>query len=113
MISVGIFASVEICAEVNAGQGISMEMFALMPLGSMRAACSGKKPDSECPINAAPFNWTASAAMPFQVGFGLGSVALRSGIICLYSSSAASTGNCSSANGLLKLGPKRKMDQAV
>ena len=34
-------------------------------------------------MSTAPFSFTASAAMFFQVGFGLGSVELRSGIICL------------------------------
>ena len=39
----------------------------------MSAACSGKKPDSECPMSTAPFSFTASAAMFFHVGLGLGS----------------------------------------
>ena len=65
------------------GQGISIEMMPLMPAGSMSAACSGKKPDSEWPISTAPFKLTASAAMFFQVGLGFGSVLFRSGIICL------------------------------
>ena len=54
-----------------------------MPDGSISAACSGKKPLSECPISTAPFSCFASAAMFVQVGFGVGNSAFKSGIICL------------------------------
>ena len=84
MTRVGILASVESCAAVRlVTHGISIETIPLTPEGSISAACSGKKPDSECPIKTAPFSFTASAAMLVQVGFGLGSRLLRSGIICL------------------------------
>ena len=49
----------------------------------MSAACSGKKPDSEWPISTAPLSCFASAAMFVHVGFGVGSSAFKSGIICL------------------------------
>src|SRR2546426_81584 len=114
MIKVGTFAKVDSWAPVKlVTQGISMDTIPLIPEGSMSAACSGKKPDSECPINTAPCSWTASAAIFFQVGFGDGSKALRSGIICLYSSSTASMGNCPSGKGVLNFGPNRKTDHAI
>src|SRR5579871_340225 len=113
MTSVGIFARVEICAGVITGQGISIETSPLMPVGSISAACSGKKPDSEWPIKTAPFSLTARAAMSIHVGLGFGSVEFRSGIICLYNSSTASIGNWPSGNAVPKVGPKRNTDHAV
>ena len=85
MTSVGIFASVASCDALKVvTHGISIEMLPLIPAGLTSAACSGKNPDSECPIRMAPFNFTASAAICFHVGVGCGpSVPLRSGIICL------------------------------
>src|SRR5689334_8899823 len=64
-------------------------------------------------MRMAPFSFTASAAMFFQVGFGFGSVEFKSGIICLYSSSTASIGNWPSLNGSPNLGPKRNTVHAV
>src|SRR5262245_48817500 len=114
MINVGILARVEICAAVRlVGHGISIEIIPLIPDGSISAACSGKKPDSECPIRMAPRNCFANAAMLAHVGFGIARVELRSGIICLYSSSTAAMGNCPSSNGTLNVGPNRKTDHAV
>src|SRR5439155_25447777 len=100
MTSVGIFANVEICAALTPVHGISIEIMPLMPVGSINAACSGKKPDSEWPIRTAPLSFTASAAMFFLVGFGDGSVEFKSGIICLYSSPTYSMGNCPLGNAV-------------
>src|SRR4030095_9695818 len=93
--------------------GISIEISPRMPFGSMSAACWGKKPDSECPIRTAPFRRVARAAMFVHVGFGDGSCEFRSGIICLYNSSAASTGNWPSGNAVPYAGPKRNTVHAI
>src|SRR6266581_492091 len=90
----------------------SIETRPLMPLGSISAASSGKKPDSECPIRTAPFKRLPNAARFAYVGLRAGSSAFRSGITCLPNSSAAFTGNCSSENAVPKLGPKRNRVQA-
>src|SRR5262245_57769410 len=51
--------------------------------------------------------------MFFHVGLGFGSSAFRSGIICLYSSSTASIGNCPSGNVLPKEGPNLNTVHAI